>query len=470
MNLCNTVRIYSSLDTLTSTELVHVNQWEAVMGVQQALYTGVTGLSVNADGMSVVANNIANANSKGFKRDRAEFEDMLSVDLSSGAGPTQIGRGSRLATVKSIFTQGGLKVTDNLTDLAIQGSGFFVVSDPNADAQESAGKIYTRVGSLLFDKDGYFATSSGARVQGYMANAKGELSSRLSDIRIETNSIPPHPTDTLKMNVQLDSRVELIEEDWDPQRPSETSNFETSVSVFDSHGRAHQATIFFKKTVANEDGVEWDWHAVVDNKEVTDPDDGEFKNFASGSIKFNKFGLLEEEITNESSVNFSNGAYAEQAIKFDFGTNVGEEKGNGTNSSTSIAGKSNTIYHMQDGYEAGQLKSLQISQEGVVSGIFTNGIQKVMSGIALATFANQDALIKAGKNQFFSSIDSGPPNIGLPESGTRGSLYASSLEESNVDLAHEFVQMIMTQRLFQANSRTITTSDTMVEEVINLKR
>lgn len=440
------------------------------MGIAQALYTGVTGLSVNADGMSVIANNIANANSKGFKRDRASFEDLLSLSLSSGSGPAQIGRGSRLAAVKTMHTQGGLTVTDNLTDIAIQGSGFFIISDPQSEAQETAGKFYTRVGALQFDKDGYFSNSAGARVQGYMADDDGVLSSRLTDIRIETNSIPPKATKTLNLNVQLDSRSKILEKEWSPLDPVKTSNFNASMSVFDSHGRAHQASIFFRKISATEEGVEWEWHALVDNKEVTDPDEGDFKEFANGVAKFNKFGLLLEEITNESSVNFSNGAFPGQVIGFDFGRNTGEEGGKGINASTSIAGDSVTVYHQQNGYEAGQLKSLNIGLDGIVTGVFTNGIEKRLGGIGMATFANQDSLQKAGKNMFYSTIDSGPANIGLPQTGTRGSLYASSLEESNVDLAGEFVKMITTQRLFQANSRSITTTDTMIEEVINLKR
>lgn len=440
------------------------------MGISQALFTGVTGLSVNADGMSVIANNIANANAKGYKRDRAEFEDMLSMDMNSGSGPTQIGRGARLANVRTLHTQGGLKVTDNLTDLAIQGNGFFVLSDPRLDNQQSAGKLFSRAGSLLFDKEGYFADASGARVQGYMADANGMLSSRLSDIRIETNTIPPKATHTLKLNIQLDSRSKLINEPFDTKKAEETSNFHTSVSIFDSHGRAHQATVFFRKTLANEEGVEWEWNAVVDNSDVNDPDEGQYKIIGNGNLKFDKFGLLKDEITNFSSVNFNNGAFPDQSINFDFGRNIGEEEGDGANATTSIAANSLTVFHAQDGYEAGQLKSLKVTQNGMVTGVFTNGIQKNMASLALATFSNQDALMKAGKNRFLSSIGSGPANIGLPETGLRGSIYASALEEANVDLASEFVNMITTQRLFQANSRSITTTDTMIEEVINLKR
>ena len=440
------------------------------MGISQSLFTGVTGLSVNADGMTVIANNIANANAKGFKRDRAEFEDMLSRDMSSGSGPTQIGRGARLSNVRTIHTQGGMKVTDNLTDLAIQGSGFFLMSDPRLDVQQSAGKLYTRAGSLMFDKEGYLADAAGGRIQGYMADGRSVLSSRLTDIRIETNTTPPRATEVLRLNAQLDARSDVIMEPFDTLRPEETSNYHTSVSVFDSHGRAHQVTVYFRKTQANEDGTEWEWNALVDNTDVTDPDEGLHKLFANGSLKFDKAGLMVEEITEESSVNFNNGAFPEQQIQFDFGQNIGEEAGTGANATTSIAANSLTMFHSQDGYEAGQLKSLKVSQDGRIHGIFTNGVQKTMAAIALATFSNQDALIKAGKNRFYSSIRSGPPNIGLPETGLRGSIYASALEESNVDLAAEFVNMIITQRLFQANSRSITTTDTMIEEVINLKR
>ncbi|MEZ4741650.1 MAG: flagellar hook protein FlgE [Bdellovibrionota bacterium] len=440
------------------------------MGIAQALYTGVTGLSVNADGMSVIANNIANSNSKGFKRDRAEFEDLLSSDLSSGAGSAQIGRGSRLRDVKTVHTQGGLKVTDSITDLAIQGNGFFVVSNPNTEVQESAGAFFTRTGSLHFDKDGYLADAGGGRIQGYMADGDGLLSTRLTDVNIATSNIPPRATNKVNLNVQLDSRLDRIEEEFDINNPVKTSNWSTSFRVFDSHGRAHQSTVYFRRLDAGEDGISWEYHAVVDSKEVTDPDDGPWKEFGSGIVRFDRKGQLVSEEAEEAIVNFNNGAFSNQKILFDFGKNIGEEGGNGTNASVSIASKSNTVFHSQDGYESGNLKSLNIGLDGKLNGVFTNGIQRTLAAVALATFENQNGLQKAGRNQFFATLNSGPAKIGMAQTGSRGSLYASSLEESNVDLAAEFVNMILTQRMFQANSRSITTTDTMIEEVINLKR
>ena len=439
------------------------------MPISQSLYTGVTGLSVNADGMSVIANNIANANAKGFKKDRAEFEDMLSMDLSTGSGAAQVGRGSRLRDVRTIHSQGGLAVTDNLTDMAIQGMGFFVLSNPNTEVQENSGKFYSRTGSFVFDKDGYLADTDGSRVQGYMVNGDNAMSTRLNDIRIETNSIPPQATQTVQFDLNLDARSKISEGEFDLNKPELTSNFNNTTTIFDSYGQAHQMTTYFRR-MEDTDGISWQWHATVDGKEVTDADGTEMKEIGTGTIRFNDKGSLIEEETEFSEVNFLGGAAVGQVIDFDFGKNMGEEGGNGVGATTAIAAKSITNFHTQDGFEAGNIKSLKIELDGKIKGIYTNGLVRDIGAVALATFENQDGLMKSGRNQFFSTIDSGPPKIGAAQSGTRGSIFASSLEESNVDLASEFVNMIMTQRGFQANSRSITTTDSMYEEVLNLKR
>lgn len=440
------------------------------MGVAQAMYSAVTGLSTNADGMTVIANNIANANAKGFKRDRAEFEDLISSDLSSGSGATQIGRGSRLRNIKTMFTQGGMQVTDSVTDIAIQGNGFFVIANPNTEVQESAGKFYSRVGSLQFDRDGFLSDSNGGRVQGYMADGKGVLSTRLTDVRIPSGQIPPQATTKLTINVNLDARSEIKKEPFDIAKPEESSNFSNTQTVFDSHGRSHQCTVFYRKAQDSLDGSTWEWHATVDGKETVDPGETQLKEFASGTVSFDSSGNLLKEVIEKSDVTFNKGARPGQKIEFDFGNNIVDEGGKGVGSSTCISSNSNTIFHKQDGFESGNLKAIKIGLDGVVTGVFTNGIQRDISAIALATFESEAGLEKAGRNQFYQTISSGPPKIGMAQSGSRGSLYASALEESNVDLASEFVQMILTQRSFQANSRSVTTTDSMMEEIINLKR
>lgn len=439
------------------------------MSISQALYTGVTGLSVMADSMSVVANNIANANAKGFKYDRAEFDDLLSMDLGSGSGSTQLGRGARLSDVRTIHTQGGLAVTDRLTDLAVQGNGFFVVNNPKGETLEAGGKFFTRVGAFNFDKDGFLADNTGGHLQGYMADSEGNLSAKLSDIRLITNNLPPAATKKVMMNVNLDSRAEILEQPFDLNNADKTSNFANTVTIFDSHGTQHDMTTYFRK-IPDDEGISWEWHATVDGKDVTDAGGEKIKEIGNGVVKFDAKGVLMSEETKEMNANFGKGAIPNQALELDFGQNMSTEGGNGVGGSASTAAKSITIFHSQNGYESGNLKSLKFDLDGKIHGFYTNGVERVMGAVALASFENQDGLQKAGRNQFFATQESGDPRIGMAQTGTRGSVYSSTLEESNVDLASQFVNMIMTQRGFQANSRSITTTDSMIEEVVNMKR
>lgn len=438
------------------------------MGISQSLFTGVTGLSTNSDGMAVVANNIANANSRGFKYDRAEFEDLLSQSLNNNS---QLGRGARLKGIRTIHNQGGMAVTDNITDLAIQGTGFFMVSNPKSEKSESGGQFYTRVGSFNFDRDGFLADMFGGHVMGYMADANGTVSSRLSEVRIVTNSLPPAKTKKLAMTLNLDSREKVMEGEFNLESPEKSSNFNNTIALYDSQGRAHQTTIFYKR-VADTDGISWQWHAAVDKTELADASgNAKMAEFASGTVKFDNLGNLKEQIVDKNVANFSDGALPEQMIEFDFGkvAAVGTS-GPAVGATTSVAGKSATVYHSQDGYESGNLKTMKIDLDGSIQGFYTNGVSRTLGSLAMATFENQDGLEKAGRNMFISTIGSGPPKVGTPQSGTRGSVYSSSLEESNVDLAGQFVNMIMTQRAFQANSRSVTTTDSMIEEVLQMKR
>ncbi len=439
------------------------------MAISQALYTGVTGLSVMSDSMAVVANNLANANAKGFKYDRVEFDDLLSLDMGSSAGSAQLGRGARLSDVRTIHTQGGLSVTDRLSDLAVQGNGFFVVNNPKGEKQEAGGQFFTRVGAFHFDKDGYLSDPTGGHLQGYAADDKGILSPQLTDIHLATNNVPPKSTNTLNINVNLDARTAVKEGEFNIANPVETSDFVSTVNVFDSMGNKHAMTTYFKRVEDNE-GISWKWYATADGKEVVDGDGAPIKQIGSGTVKFDSKGNLLSEETEEFSANFIGGAAQDQKIDMDFGKNILTEGGNGVGASTATAAQSITVFHSQNGYEAGNIKSLKIGLDGKIAGLYTNGIERLLGGIAMATFENTDGLMKAGRNQFFATMDSGAPRIGQAQTGVRGSIYASTLEESNVDMAQQFVEMIRSQRGFQANSRTITTTDSMIEEVVNMKR
>jgi flagellar hook protein FlgE len=229
-------------------------------------------------------------------------------------------------------------------------------------------------------------------------------------------------------------------------------------------------TVYFRRTDDGDEGLSWDWHAVVDRAELASQPETKTGQIGQGVVRFDANGALKTEETIDFAATFANGAKANQVINIDFGQNVSIEEGNGVGASSATGAKSATNFHSQNGYSSGNLKSLKIEIDGKVNGFYTNGIQRTLGAISLATFENTDGLQKAGRNQFFKTLDSGPPRIGLANSGTRGSIFSSSLEESNVDLAGQFVNMIQTQRGFQANSRSVTTTDTMLEEVVNLKR
>jgi flagellar hook protein FlgE len=457
------------------------------MSVTYSMFSGVAGLKGNSDKMAVISNNIANSNTRGYKTDRAEFEDLLAVSLNENS---QLGRGVRLKDIKTIYTQGAVSNTGVITDLAIQGEGFFVVRNNSTEIQESGGQMYTRQGSFQFDRDGYLTDSSGGRVQGYMADPKGRLSTKLSDVQVSSNSIPPTPTNVVTLNANLDVRSKPTIREFDISDPEGTSSFQSTVTLYDSFGETHACTVYFgKQDIAGEN--KWVWNATIQGNELAENPGFDDKGnqlpgiIASGEIEFDTDGnpvlnfAMEDgrktyiDMQNRSDavdVQFANGSKA-QSIQFNFGPQIDEiTQQISSLSSTSTATRSSTLFHSQDGHEAGYLKTMKIELDGSVQGVFTNGLQRRLGAVALASFPSTDNLQKMGRNAYIATNKSGSPRIGMAQTGTRGSIYSASLEESNVDLADQFVNMITTQRAFQANSKSITTTDTMMDEVINLKR
>jgi flagellar hook protein FlgE len=273
------------------------------------------------------------------------------------------------------------------------------------------------------------------------------------------------------------------------ENPVDSSNFVTAVTIFDNFGNGRQANIYFSRTNETDKNA-WEWHALVDGNEIsaTPPKDSKGKvmpfQIAQGRVEFDESGNpvlpfftksgepIQIDVAQKSDavdVQFVNGAKP-QKIQFNFGPAIGSDGKLGVQGSTSIAAKSGVAYHSQDGYETGYLKTIKIDIDGSVRGIYTNGLERRLGAVALASFPNNHGLQKVGRNNYVYTPKAGEPRIGLAQTGSRGSVYSSSLEESNVDLAQQFVDMILTQRGFQANSKSVTTTDTMLEEVINLKR
>lgn len=428
------------------------------MGILTSMYTAVTGLKSHGQALSVTSNNIANASTNGFKASRAEFQDLLSKSLKGVYGGNQIGRGTKVASVLPVLVQGNVDSTEKVTDLAINGDGYFVVDGYD-------GRAYTRNGEFNFDKNGYLVTSDNYKVKGFEVDQFGEVTNKMEDIKLPTSLVPAKPTQLLKIDINLDSRVKPGKI-FNIADPYTSSDFTTGAEVFDSQGAKHLVTMAFNKVA---DGV-WDYRGLVDGSEIVGGVPGQLSQITQGKVTFNQDGLLNTEEVLEQNINFNNGAKAGQKITFDFGDSIVTDGGTGIRGSKQYGHKSDLMSWSQDGAASGQLTGLSFDDTGVLTAMYSNGEARDLSQIALANFQNAAGLFKAGNNKHKESRDSGEPAIGKPANGGRGQIYAKSLERSTVDLAGEFVNMIQQQRNFQANSKGISTADEMLAEIINIRR
>ncbi len=423
-----------------------------------SLYTGVSGLSAQGEAMNVIGDNIANSRTTGFKASRAEFEDMMARHLTGILGGNEVGRGVRVAAVNPIITQGAIDNTEKSTDIAIDGQGYFVVRGHD-------GQSYSRDGSFHFDKDGYLVNNDKHRIQGFMSDERGQMTNELGDVRFPKALIPAVSTSRIDLDMNLDSRV-TDRKVFDPSNPHDTSHFSTGVEVYDSQGNKHLVTLFFNKVA---DRV-WEFRGMCDGSEITGAEDDKLAEVLAGRLAFNENGKLETEQVMRSNWNFRGGAKQNQKIEINFGTAMLDEGGDGLNGSKQYGSKSEVITWKQDGHAAGTIQDISFNGDGVLTALYNNGHTADLSQLALAKFENPEGLFKVGHNRMKQSRESGEVAIGKAMTSGRGRFYAKSLERSTVDIAKEFVELIQTQRAFQANAKTITTSDEMLAEVINLKR
>ncbi len=428
------------------------------MGVLSSLYTGVSGLTAQGEALGVIGDNIANANTTGFKASRAEFQDIIAKNLKGILGGNQIGRGVKIGAVNPILTQGNVDATDKTTDLAISGDGYFTLNG-------SDGASYTRDGSFHFDREGYLVSNDGQRVQGFQSDDKGKIINKTGDIKFPRALIPAKATSEINMDLNLDSRMEAGKV-FNPEDPYSTSNFSTGVEIFDSQGNKHLMTMFFNKAADRQ----WDVRGMVDGKEVTGGTAGKLSEVMTARLGFTVDGKLDTEQVTKQAFNFAGGALQNQQVKIDFGDAVTTDKGKGLDGTKQYGKESDLITWRQDGAAAGTITNMSFNDEGVLTALYTNGQAADLGQIALAKFENPEALFKAGNNRLKESRDSGAGAIGKSRQAGRGQLFAKSLERSTVDLATEFVNLIQNQRGFQANAKTITTTDELLNEVIQLKR
>lgn len=427
------------------------------MGLLSSMYTGISGMQATGEALGVISDNIANANSFGFKTSRAEFQDVIAKSLKGVLGGNQIGRGTKLGAVNSIFSQGALNNTDRSTDLAIQGDGFFTL-------EGTEGRSYTRDGSFSFDKDGILANKDGYKVLGFKAEDNGNISSKMEPIKLGKPAIEAKKSDKLTMNINLDSRSKVAELPFDPKSPNETSDFSTGVVLYDSIGNAHLTMMYFKKTGDNT----WNFHAMNKGEEVVGGVKDTLSEQATGVIQFTNDGKLQQVTESKNGFNFV-GASPNQTVKFDFGDAIASG-GKGTAGSSQFGAPSDVYKYTQDGYTAGVIAGYSFNDDGVLTAIYTNGESKNLAQLVVGKFENNEGLYKLGNNRFRETRKSGAAFIGAPDTAGRGKVFAKTLESSTTDMASEFINLMQNQRTFQANAKTLTVADELMQDVLNIKR
>jgi len=429
------------------------------MSLRNAMNTGVSGLTAEGRALGVVGDNVANINTVGFKQSRAIFEDVLGGAV--GAHDAQ-SMGVRMTRTQQIFAQGSLTNTGEPTDVALSGDGFFVVE---GNVNGVIDQYYTRAGQTVIRNDGTLTNTAGLEVQGYAADVNGVFTSALGPIQIPTSGVPPRASATFNVSANLDSTSATPALPWDPANPAATSNFSTQMTVYDSLGTPHAVSVYYRRTGANA----WEYHALGNGSEITGGAAGTNVEFATGTLNFTTTGALQAQATTAGGTVSFNGARPAQAIAFNFGTPIAAG-GTGLDGITQFGSPSTVTAQRQDGYAPGSFSTLRFEEDGTLNGIFTNGQTLPIAKIAVARFRANDVLARAGHNVWSATRESGEAAVGNSGEGGRGSLVAAALEQSNVDVSQQFVDLIRHQRSFQANSKTITTADQMLQELMNITR
>jgi flagellar hook protein FlgE len=447
---------------------------------------GLSGLYAANKQLDVTGNNIANVNTTGFKSSRAEFADVYAGANRLGVGKNQVGNGVRLAAISQQFTQGDVNNTGNVLDMGIQGTGYFILSD-------NGSMVYTRAGAFQSNKDNYVVTSDGLRLQGYAADANGNIKKGiLTDLRIDTSALAPKATSLIDQGINLNSEADDIplptatppgpgEIAFDPSDDTTyTKSFATK--VYDTQGNEHTMEQFYRKTDQNE----WTMYTLIDGRNPMDPSS---TSPLIGTISFNEDGSVKAMDADATSIPVGAPTTAEWAVtnntfslkgwipatQDSSGNWVSNGSGENTagmrlsmNSTTSYNTETARSSQSQDGYATGILSSLSIDSTGVMFASFSNQQSRAIGQIALASFANDQGLQQIGGTRWTETFSSGIPGIDSPKTGILGSVESNSLEASNVNLTQELVELIKAQSNYQANAKTISTESTIMQTIIQM--
>ena len=413
------------------------------MSLVSSLFTGVTGLASNSEAMGVIGDNISNVNTIGFKGSKAVFSDIFSSVLSNGSTTSQLGRGAQLSGTLRSLEQGSFESSSNALDLAIDGSGFFIVND-------GTGNFYTRAGQFRMNDNGKVQALTGEVLQGSKIT-NGVPANATSNIDLAGVQSLPQATTIFELGANLNSAA------------SASTSFNSPVTTYNSVGDQVLLNLqFTKTTTANK----WTY-AITTSK-------GSITSGASGSVTFGTNGQLTQIGTGttvaDQTIVINHSASTPVAETQNLTWDVATAAGASSGKLTGFATASNNNSVTQDGYSTGSLVSLNVDSKGKIKGLFSNGQTSSLYQVAMADFLAPTGLTRQGQNLFAESATSGQPVIGTAQTGGFGSIIGQSLELSNVDLAEQFVALIQTQQAFQASARMITTTDDLLTEAVNLVR
>ena len=415
---------------------------------------GLSGLNASSKSLDVIGNNVANANTYGEKMSRAEFADMYASAVN-GSASNQIGIGVRVAAVTQQFSQGSIVTTDNPLDLAVNGGGFFQVSD------NIGGVTYSRNGQFKVDREGYVVNNQNQKLFGYRADALGVIQSGKADsLQMPTAGIKPAVTTSIKMELNLDARSKVTVPTTGPAidfTDPLTYNKATSLNVFDEKGQDVALTYYFQKAATDT----WNVYVAANGTSIN----------SSGGVPIPATQIVFPANGGTPLLPLANVTLNIPASANSVGAVTLPIPNVGLNllGATQYGSPFGVTDLSQDGYAPGQLAGVSFANDGVVTARYSNGQTKAAGQVLLATFRNPQGLQPLGGNGWAASRLAGDPVVGAPGEGTLGVLQAGALEESNVDLTAELVNMITAQRSYQANAQTIKTQDQVFQTLVNLR-
>jgi flagellar hook protein FlgE len=410
----------------------------------------LSGLTAASDALDVVGNNLANLNTVGYKDSNANFYDLLQQSIAGGS--TQIGGGVSAPQTEAIFSQGSIQSTGGNYDAAINGNGFFVVQDPSGTTE------YTRAGDFELNASGDLVTNTGQVVQGWTAeNGVLNTSSPIGDITIPSNALQtPSATQNMSLSLNLDASGVVN---------GTTGTFTAPIQVVDSLGETHNLTVTFTEQSPGS----WNYEVDIPGQDVSGGTAGTPSAVATGSLSFDANGNLTSPAA-PAQVAVAITGLADGANDMNVNWNLATQNGNGTPVITQYSAASAVSATTQDGIPASQVTQVSIANGGAITAQFSNGNQVVIGQLALASVSNPDSLISVGENNFQVGADTATPVIGVPGTGTLGTVEGGALEASTVDIATEFTNLIVYQNSYDANSKVISTLDQMTQNLLNMQQ